>query len=72
MFRYEIIWEKTQVSGFLNAKKMPLKVHENILCFYKKLPTYNPVKTKIERKDIGRIRKNSGAAEQYQEFRKND
>ena len=42
MFRYEIIWEKTQGTGFLNAKKMPLKIHENILVFYKNLPTYNP------------------------------
>ena len=42
MFRYEWIWQKPQGSGFLNAPKMPLKVHENILVFYKKLPTYNP------------------------------
>jgi DNA modification methylase len=43
--RYEWIWEKTQATGFLNAKKMPLKSHENILVFYKNLPTYNPQKT---------------------------
>jgi site-specific DNA-methyltransferase (adenine-specific) len=43
--RYEWIWEKTQATGFLNAKKMPLKSHENILCFYKKLPKYFPQKT---------------------------
>ena len=42
MFRYEWIWEKEQGTGFLNAKKMPLKKHENILVFYKHLPTYNP------------------------------
>lgn len=42
MLRYEFIWEKDKATGFLNAKKMPLKVHENILVFYKKLPTYNP------------------------------
>ena len=41
-FRYEIIWEKTKPVGFLNAKKMPLRSHENILFFYKKLPYYNP------------------------------
>lgn len=41
-FRYEIIWEKTKPVGFFNAKKMPLRNHENILVFYKKLPTYNP------------------------------
>lgn len=42
LFRYEWIWEKTQGTGHLNSKKMPLKCHENILVFYKKLPTYNP------------------------------
>ena len=42
MFRYEWIWEKNQAGGFLNAKKMPLRKHENILVFYKHLPTYNP------------------------------
>jgi site-specific DNA-methyltransferase (adenine-specific) len=46
MLRYEWIWEKTESTGFLNAKKMPLKKHENILVFYKKLPTYNPQFTK--------------------------
>lgn len=42
MFRYEWIWEKTIATGHLNAKKMPLKKHENILVFYKHLPVYNP------------------------------
>ena len=46
MLKYEWIWEKTESTGFLNAKKMPLKKHENILVFYKKLPTYNPQFTK--------------------------
>ncbi|MBQ3434374.1 MAG: site-specific DNA-methyltransferase [Selenomonadaceae bacterium] len=41
MFRYEWIWEKSLGVGFLNAKKMPLRCHENILVFYRKLPTYN-------------------------------
>jgi DNA modification methylase len=45
LLRYEWIWTKTQASGHLNAKKMPMKAHENILIFYKKLPTYNPQKT---------------------------
>lgn len=42
MFRYEWVWEKTLACGFLNAKKMPLRAHENILVFYRRLPTYNP------------------------------
>ena len=41
-FRYEWIWEKLLASGHLNANRMPMKKHENILVFYKKLPTYNP------------------------------
>ena len=40
--RYEWIWMKEQGTGHLNANKMPLKSHENILVFYKKLPVYNP------------------------------
>ena len=42
MLRYEWIWQKDNETGFLNSKKMPLKIHENILVFYKKLPRYNP------------------------------
>ena len=45
MLRYEWIWEKTQATGFFNAKKMPMKAHENILVFYSAIPTYNPQKT---------------------------
>lgn len=41
-FRYEIIWKKSIKTGFLNARKMPLRAHENILVFYRKLPVYNP------------------------------
>lgn len=42
LLKYEWIWQKDNGTGFLNAKKMPLKLHENILIFYKKPPTYNP------------------------------
>ena len=42
MLKYEWIWEKSQGTGHLNCKKMPLKNHENILVFYKDLLTYNP------------------------------
>lgn len=55
-FRYEWIWEKTNATGFLNAKRMPLKAHENILIFYRKQSLYNPIKTH------GHIRKVSTAA----------
>lgn len=42
LFRYDLVWDKQLVSGFLNANRMPLRVHENIAIFYKQLPTYNP------------------------------
>jgi len=42
LFRYDIIWEKQKGSDPLNAKRKPLRSHENILLFYKKQPTYNP------------------------------
>lgn len=44
-FRYDLIWVKNISVGFLNANKMPLRQHEGILVFYKKLPTYNPQMT---------------------------
>lgn len=43
--RYEWIWEKTQPTGHLNAKRMPMKAHENLLVFYDKLPIYHPQMT---------------------------
>ncbi len=46
LFKYEWIWDKVIGTDFLNANKKPLKGFENILVFYKKLPTYNPQKTK--------------------------
>jgi DNA modification methylase len=42
MLKYEWIWEKENATGFLNAKKAPLKNHENILVFYRTPPAYNP------------------------------
>ena len=45
LFRYEWIWEKPNATGFLNAKKQPLRAHESILIFYKFQPTYNAQKT---------------------------
>lgn len=41
-FKYKIIWEKSKATNFLNAKKQPLRKHEEICVFYKKPPTYNP------------------------------
>ena len=45
-YRYKWVWEKSLAVGFLNSQKMPLRAHEDILVFYRKLPTYNPQFTK--------------------------
>lgn len=44
--RYNLIWKKVLTSGFLNANRMPLREHEDICVFYRRLPTYNPQKVK--------------------------
>ena len=43
LFRYRWIWKKSLATGFLLAKKQPLRNFEDILVFYKKQPTYNPI-----------------------------
>ena len=53
--RYEWIWRKNKATGHLNSKKMPLKEHENILVFYKNMPTYNP--QGLIKKEVPTIRK---------------
>lgn len=54
LFKYEWIYEKTQPSGHLNAKRMPMKYHENVLVFYKKPPTYNPQKTAGHKRKVSK------------------
>lgn len=58
--KYEWIWEKTSATGHLNAKKMPMKAHENVLVFYDKLPYYDPQKTS------GHVRKTAFKGEHLQ------
>lgn len=42
-YKYDWIWKKDRPSGFLNAKKQPLRNIENISVFYKKQVIYNPI-----------------------------
>ena len=42
-FRYDLVWDKVLTSGFLNANRMPLRRHEQVAVFYKKLGCYNPI-----------------------------
>ena len=46
LYRYDWVWAKTLCSNFMNVKKQPKKLSENILVFYKKQPTYNPIMLK--------------------------
>lgn len=57
LFKYKWVWAKSKSSNFLNAKKQPLRKHEDVCVFYKKQPTYNPQMTLGEPYDKG-IRKN--------------
>ena len=54
MFKYCLVWEKSKSTGYLNAKKQPLRAHEDIVVFYKKQPTYNPQMTKGDPYDKGK------------------
>jgi len=40
-FRWDLVWEKNKASGFLNAYKLPMRKHEMIYCFAKKIPEYD-------------------------------
>ena len=42
LFKYKITWVKSKPTNFLNAKKQPLRKHEDVCIFYKKQPAYNP------------------------------
>jgi len=72
MLKYEWIWEKTQASGHLNAKRMPMKAHENLLVFYKNLPTYNPQKTTGHKPMSSGVRRSSTKNENYNKINKID
>lgn len=59
-FHYEIIWKKHSPTGFFDAKKRPMRIHENIAVFYAQQPSYNAIKTiKDDAIGVGRKRKNS-------------
>jgi site-specific DNA-methyltransferase (adenine-specific) len=46
LLRYKWVWMKTRKTMFIQANKMPLRQHEDVLIFYKSLPTYNPQMTR--------------------------
>ncbi len=52
-FKYKFVWVKSKSTNFLNAKKQPLRQHEDICIFYKKQPNYTPIMRKAEPYDKG-------------------
>lgn len=67
--RYEWIWEKTEASGHLNAKKMPMKAHENVLVFYDRLPIYNPQMTQGHARKVATSKRAGRPSANYGEGR---
>lgn len=53
LFKYKWVWEKSKATNFLNAKKQPLRKHEDVCVFYKRQPVYHPQMTIGEPYDKG-------------------
>lgn len=60
MYKYDWVWEKTHPKGHLNAKKQPLRAHENISVFYKNQPKYNPQMTHGHKRKVSRSNYQTG------------
>ena len=67
MFKYDFVWEKSKSTGFLNAKRQPLRAHEIIHIFYNKQPTYNPQMVQGEAYNKG-VRKEQTKDDVYGSF----
>lgn len=53
MFKYKFVWVKSKPTNFLNARRQPLRQHEDICIFYKNQPNYNPVMSNGDPYDKG-------------------
>jgi site-specific DNA-methyltransferase (adenine-specific) len=58
-FRYDLIWEKSKAAGFLNARRRPMRAHEQILVFSRGEPPYNPQMRPGKPYDKGLVKKQS-------------
>lgn len=71
-FRYAWVWEKSSATGHLNAKRMPMKLHEDVLVFSKKPAPYNPQGllpfNKVTRRGNNGTNFGASGAENFQEF----
>ena len=69
-FKYDWYWQKTTPTGFLNAKKQPLRNIETISVFYSKQSTYNPQKTYGHKRKVSlaKHKQNCKKAEEYNDY----
>lgn len=71
-FRYAWVWEKSAATGHLNAKRMPMKLHEDVLVFSKKTAPYNPQGlvpfNKVTRRGNNGTNFGASGSENFQEF----
>ena len=71
-FRYAWVWEKSAATGHLNAKRMPMKLHEDVLVFSKQPAPYNPQGlvpyNKVTRRGNNGTNFGASGAENFQEF----
>ena len=61
LYKYSLVWRKNKLRGHLNAKRQPLRIHEDILVFYSHQPTYHPQMTSGHPKMHAAYNKRSGS-----------
>lgn len=61
LYRYNLVYEKTSPTNFMNANRQPLRSHEDIMIYYKKQPVYHPQKTTGHPPTHKRTRRNTGS-----------
>jgi site-specific DNA-methyltransferase (adenine-specific) len=71
-FRHNWVWEKSAATGHLNAKRMPMKLHEDVVVFSKDAPPYNPQGlqpfNKVTRRGNNGTNFGASGSENFQEF----
>jgi site-specific DNA-methyltransferase (adenine-specific) len=67
-FRYSLVWDKEAVTGFLNAKRQPLRAHEDLLVFYRAQPYYDPQMVETGRRSHSRGKRVDRTINHYGQF----
>lgn len=68
MWRYNLVWDKNTTTGFLNANRMPLRCHEDIVVFYEHMPVYHPQMVPCAPGERNHVNKRGGRNRCYGEF----